>query len=120
MPVAPAPAVAAPDGVLDPAVDDPHGPGGEHTDAPIVRPRMSTPGKPARKRGQTRGPRRRQRTDDELLGALDSVPAGTSLRQTATALGVGHQRARRVLTAAGRLPAPASDTDTDNGTAVAS
>jgi hypothetical protein len=120
MPAAPASAVAAADGVLGPAVDDSRGRGGEHAGTQVVRPRMSTPGQPARKRGQTRVPRRRQRTDEELLGVLDSVPAGTSLRQTATALGVGHQRARRVLTAAGRLPAPAPDMAEADGTAVTS
>ncbi|ETA04223.1 hypothetical protein CcI156_06865 [Frankia sp. CcI156] len=53
IPAAPAPAVVGADRVLDPAVDDPRGHGGEHTGTPIVRPRMSTPGQP---RARVAGP----------------------------------------------------------------
>jgi hypothetical protein len=99
-----------PESVPAPVPDGPAEHTDEHTPPPAVRPRTSTP------RRRARAPRR---TDDELIAALDTVPDGASLRATAAALNIGHQRARRVVDAAG-LRAPAPELAGANGQGVPS
>jgi hypothetical protein len=70
--------------------------------APPVRTDEPAPAAvPTPERGQAR---RGSRGDAELLAALAELPDPISVRATARELGCGFERARRLLTTAGRLP----------------